>query len=227
MTNYFHLTAFSANKKTGLMPVSTSDIKTCPDACPLKAAGCYAKSGPLAIHWKKVSSGERSINWQDFLNKIRKLDKNALWRHNQAGDLIGSNDEIDTKALKELVNANNRRRGFTYTHYPMNNKNNIEAVKHANENGFTVNLSANTIKHADVLKRVTKNVPIVVILPMDAPKVQVSPEGNKIVVCPAQTREKVNCATCKLCAIPDRSYIIGFKAHGTQKNRVNEIVNSL
>jgi len=35
-------------------------------------------------------------------------------------------------------------------------------------------------------------------------------------VCPAQTREDVTCASCGLCAIPDRRVIIGFRAHGTR-----------
>jgi len=88
-------------------------------------------------------------------------------------------------------------------------------------------LSANNIKEADELKKLDKNIPVVVILPMNAPKVQTTAEGNKIVVCPAQTRDKVTCSKCKLCAIPDRSYIIGFLAHGIQKKLVNKLASSI
>lgn len=227
MTNLYHLTAFSSNQKTGLMPVSTSNASTCPPSCPLKDNGCYAKTGPLGLHWSKINKGARGVDWQGFLQAIKKIDKGALWRHNQAGDLNGSNNEIDAAALKELVAANKYKRGYTYTHYPMLSANNIDAVKHANDNGFTVNLSADSIQQADKLKAIDSNIPVVVILPMDAPKVQTTKAGNKIVVCPAQTRDKVTCAKCQLCAISDRSYIIGFLAHGTQKKKVNALVSAI
>jgi hypothetical protein len=58
----FHLTLKSRNVKTGPIPVSTSTRKTCPDSCPFKNNGCYAESGPLAIHWKAVTQGKRLTN---------------------------------------------------------------------------------------------------------------------------------------------------------------------
>ena len=54
-----HLVRKSRNGKTGPIPVSTTSGDTCPNACPLKGSGCYAKSGPLGMHWQKVSSGAR------------------------------------------------------------------------------------------------------------------------------------------------------------------------
>ena len=185
----YHLTAFSANAKTGHMPVSTSSALTCPEGCPLKEKGCYAKSGPIALHWKKVTEGERGLSFDDFCTLIKKLSCGSVWRHNQAGDLSGSNDIIDTKKLEQLTAANKGKKGFTYTHYPMNSENNINAVKNANKNGFTVNLSANNMNEADKLKALNI-APIAVIMPMDAKKVSYTPEGNKIVICPAQTSAK-------------------------------------
>lgn len=53
----------SRNAKTGDIPVTTSDAKTCPDACPLKASGaCYAKHGPLGMYWKKINAGQYANN---------------------------------------------------------------------------------------------------------------------------------------------------------------------
>jgi hypothetical protein len=43
-----------------------------------------------------------------------------------------------------------------------------------------------------------------------------TPEGRTIIVCPAQTREDITCATCGLCARADRRVIIGFRAHGSR-----------
>jgi len=39
-------------------------------------------------------------------------------------------------------------------------------------------------------------------------------------VCPAQTREGVTCATCKLCSRANRSVIVGFIPHGGAKKKV-------
>ena len=80
----YHLTEVSSNKKTGPIPVSTTSSDTCPPACPFNDGGCYAKSGPLALHWKKVSEDQRGDDFDTFIDKIKKLPKNQLFRHNQA-----------------------------------------------------------------------------------------------------------------------------------------------
>ena len=59
-----HITARSGNAKTGPIPVTTTERASCPTTCPFYDKGCYAKSGPLALHWRKVSDGERGTDWQ-------------------------------------------------------------------------------------------------------------------------------------------------------------------
>ena len=67
----FHLTLKSSNVKTGPIPVSTSSAATCPPTCPFNnGEGCYAGSGPLALHWKKVTEKTRGDQFAEFLNKI-------------------------------------------------------------------------------------------------------------------------------------------------------------
>jgi len=204
--------------KTGPIPVSTSSKATCPDACPFKSGGCYAQGGPLNIHWNKITSGERGTDFEGFLAAVKKIRRGQLWRHNQAGDLAGDNNVIDTKALKALVSANRGRKGFTYTHKPMTAEN-MEAVRHANENGFTVNLSANNLRHADELKALNVG-PVVVVLPSDQTKNTITPDGHKVVVCPAVIRDDVTCASCGLCQ-KQRNAIVGFPAHGIAKKKVD------
>jgi hypothetical protein len=146
------------------------------------------------------------------------LPKRILWRHNVSGDLVGANDIINAQALKDLVKANANKHGFTYTHYPMLSDNNIQAVKHANANGFSINLSANDLTQADHYKALSI-APVVVIVSEDTDKVSYTPKGNKVVVCPAQTNDKTTCAACGLCQKVDRDYIIGFRVHGTYKKK--------
>jgi hypothetical protein len=213
----YSATKISNNSKTGPIPVTTSNRATCPDACPLKRNGCYAEDYYTRLHWDKVSEGERGKSWEKFLADIKSLPKHVLWRHNVAGDLRGANNRIDVRALEELVQANKGKNGFTYTHYPLDNPVNITAVMDANTNGFTVNGSANTLEQADNYRAL--GVPVVVILPEDAGKVSYTPEGNKVVVCPAQTSNKVTCASCGLCQAAKRDYIIGFRVHGISKKK--------
>lgn len=217
-----HIKIASGNGKTGPIPVSTTTADTCPITCPLKGAGCYADGGPLAIHWKLVTEGRRGGSWAAFVENVRALPKDQLWRHNQAGDLPGDGVDIDAEALAALVRANRGRRGFTFTHYEPTGTN-AEAIRSANDAGFAINLSADNVHEADVLAE-TGVGPVVVILPANAPKVSATPAGRRVVVCPAQTRD-TNCAACGLCARVKRDYIIGFRAHGVRTRKAEAIAN--
>ncbi len=212
----YHITLKSANAKTGPIPVTTTSADSCPKSCG-QYQTCYAKSGPLAIHWKAVNSG-RGSTLAKLAAAIKALPAGQLWRHNQAGDLPGKDGAIDTAALQSIVKANVGRRGFTYTHKPMTREN-AAAVKSANKNGFTINLSADTIAAADKLKA-RKLGPVVVVVPMSQRTNFVTPAGHTAVICPAVTHETVSCASCKLCAWVDRDVIIAFPAHGSKAKQV-------
>ncbi|QNN99888.1 hypothetical protein phiPsa267_168 [Pseudomonas phage phiPsa267] len=227
---FFVLNPVSGNAKTGPMPVSTSNSATCPDACPIKVKGCYAKYGPVGMHWRKLDNGEskNAASWPEFVKQVKGIAKGSLWRHNQAGDLVGTNDVIDNDSLEQLVWANRGKKGFTYTHYPVLDDqsnysiHNRNSIGNANSRGFTINLSGNDTAHADKLKALNIG-PVVTLMPRDAEKVSYTPNGNKVVICPAENSDKVNCLTCGLCQVVDRNYIIGFRAHGTAAKTVELI----
>ena len=106
-----HITKKSSNAKTGRMPVTTTEESSCPSTCPhLQSGGCYAKSGPVSWHWKKVSNGLRGGSWSDLTDFVSKLERGQLWRHNQAGDLgytkAQGREYIRLDLLKSLVDAN-------------------------------------------------------------------------------------------------------------------------
>jgi len=218
-----HLTLSSGNAKTGPIPVSTSSADTCPESCPFRSQGCYAKSGPLALHWLKITAGNRGLDWDDFCSAIGALPRGSLWRHNQAGDLPGVGEQIDTVALSQLVGANKGKRGWTYTH-KHSTETNREAIRSANANGFTINLSANTLTHADELAE-TNCGPVVVVLPSEQINNTTTPGGRKVVICPATVRDDVTCASCGLCQ-RQRSAIVGFPAHGTSKRKASAIASN-
>ena len=229
MSYRVHFTLVSSNSKTGPIPVSTSSRQWCPDTCPLKAAGCYAKGGPMAIHWNAVTQGKRGDLWADFVSKVRYLPEGQLWRHNQAGDLPGDGEVLDLPALGDLIAANQGKRGFTYTHYPVLGDSidrgiNRTAIGFANDNGFTINLSANNLAHADELAALDI-APVVTLLPEDAAGEIRTPAGRRVVICPATQREGVTCATCQLCQ-RQRSTIVGFPAHGSGKRAATAIAEA-
>lgn len=222
VTHWVAFTRISRNAKTGPIPVTTTSAETCPDACPLKRNGCYADSGPLGLFWRKVTERKAGMAWADLLDQVRALPKGQLWRHNQSGDLPGQGDQIDTVLLSQLVKANRGRRGFTYTHKPMTSAESREAIAEANSQGFTVNLSANTLTEADDLADLGI-APVVVVLPADQTTATTTPAGRKVAICPAVIADSVSCASCGICALRDRKSIIGFPAHGTSKRKADAI----
>ena len=217
-----HLTKVSTNVKTGPMPVSTTEKASCPDACSLKGSGCYAESGPLGIHWAAVSNGKRGTDWQTFCNVIAKLPRGIVWRHNQAGDLPGDGKNIDAAALYELTKANKGKKGFTYTHYDPAIGFNAEFIQAANKSGFTINLSAESYQDADRLAALDIG-PVATIQAEGMPHTTYTPEGRKVITCPATYREDVSCYTCKLCQVQKRP-IIAFPVHGTSKKKAHKVL---
>jgi len=218
-----HFSKKSANKKTGPMPVTTTGKDSCPTSCVLyhtnpvtgEKGPCYGNGFHVGMHWNKVTNGERGIEWAALLERIAALPLGQKWRHNQVGDLQGPGDYIDGKMLQELVRANKGKRGFTYTHKPLHMFKNFAKVKAANENGFTINVSANTLPEAELYYK--RGLPTVAVVPEDHPEKSITPAGVKMVVCPAQTGKAKDCKSCMLCQQPKRKLIVAFRDHSPGK----------
>jgi hypothetical protein len=215
---FYHLTKKSNNAKTGPIPVSTTSSESCPESCPLKSLVCYAFTGwHLRMHWESVTKGIRGVPFAEFLSLITALPIGQLWRHNQAGDLPGVGQRIDRTKLRALTKANEGKFGFTYTHKPPTTAN-LAAIKEANEGGFTVNLSADSLDQADAYVALQVG-PVVVTLPEDQRKPFRTPSGTYVAICPAVISDTVTCATCGMCAKRARSSVIGFPVHGNGRKK--------
>lgn len=223
----------SGNAKTGPIPVSMTEAASCPNSYPFKGNGCYAENWPLRLHWQRVP--QTGLDWGEFIDRVRALPAGQLWRHNAAGDLPGKGETIDGAALLELVTANTGKRGFTYTHKSPRIKANAVRIKKANDLGFTINLSANTLEEADEFVDL-RIAPVVVTLPADYDhgtglKTLDTPKNRRVVICPATYRDDVTCASCGLCQFraPERvgglsqRAIVGFPAHGARKKRASVV----
>ena len=238
----FHITPKSNNSKVGPMAVTTSTATTCPSACPFRDNGCYAEGYPLKGHWIKVTKGERGDDWSTFLDKIKDMPEGSKWRHNQAGDLPGDTQDLDSIKCADLARANKAKRGFTYTHYDvLDNFQNALIVNSMNNLGFTVNVSGNNLEHTDELCDLNI-APVVTVLPIEwerkskkekGEKVWLealedyrkriddlrTPKGRKVLPCPATYMDDVSCKDCMLCQKQTRKHPVGFPAHGTSKKK--------
>ena len=174
------------------------------------------------MHWQSVTDAKRGSDWDSFCSDISKLPRNQLWRHNQAGDLVGVDNVINADSLAKLVKANKGKKGFTYTHYPLlDNADNLTNVKSAISNGFTINASANNDNEA--MQLFALGLPVATIATQSKPYKLAN--GVQVAICPAQKSDAMTCAKCQLCAEPSRDYIIGFIPHGTKSKKVIAIVS--
>jgi len=207
----------AGNSKTGAMLLVRSPRSTCPDSCGLKGNGCYAENFPLVLHWTKQDTV--GVDFATVLYAVRTLPKGSIWRLFEAGDFEPSPENpelISSQQVISLIAANNGKRGFGYTHYPV--WPNLEVLQLMNSSGLTINASADTIEQAKLYFGL--GLPTVVVVSEKFPKDSVV-EGMRVVVCPNQsTPTKPTCLQCQMCAKPDRDYIIGFRAHGTKKRKI-------
>jgi hypothetical protein len=213
----------SGNRKVGPIPVSTTEADSCPNECPLKGTDCYARFGPLGMHWRKIGPDGRGTQWDFFCRAISKFLPGQLWRHNQAGDLPQTEDgKIDAVKCGQLSKASQHTKGWTYTHYDPTDEDNAVVIDSMNRaGGMTVNLSADSLDEADNYAALDIG-PVCVILPKDSPTMgNKTPKGLPIVTCPAQTNENMSCDECRLCQVRDRKSIVGFLAHGTASKRLS------
>lgn len=212
------------NTKTQI-PTTTSGKQTCPDTCPLKVKGCYAKNHFMGAFWEGVTNGtaKNLLDFSGLLESIKSLKNGQLWRLNQAGDLPHNNGFIDGAMVADIVEASSNKKGFTYTHHVLNDENKA-IIKEANSQGFTINISTNNLQEVDEhIKKHGDNLPLVTLLQLDAESVTYTQKGKKVVACPYEKNKKLTCKVCKLCANSDRDYVIGFRAHGSAKKSVDII----
>jgi len=223
----FKFTSISSNVKTGPIPVTMTERDSCPDTCLLKRNGCYADNFPLSLHWDRVETN--GISFDALLENIKALPDGQLWRHNVAGDLPSLAGLVDSNDFNQLVDAAKHTSPIIYTHhrlYPHNQK----LFSAARSKGVVVNASCESIGTA--YSAIRSGVNAVCIMPKDAEPVTklTHPDSGeelaRVVICPAQQRDSVTCASCGLCARDrvESKVIVGFIPHGAKSKKVNAMV---
>lgn len=223
----FHLSRASGNKKTGQIPVTTTSRNTC-HGCPFDGNGCYAQSGPLALHWRKVSTGERGVRWRHHLADLATLPVGSPLRLNQAGDLVNTAGRISRRYLTALSRVVKDRalKAWTYSHHDPAKGENAALIRRAQASGLTINVSTETEQAAD--RAVAAGLPAVLACPStETRNTWHTPAGNVVLVCPAQRRD-TSCSDCMLCHKSGRGrrVIVAFVAHGTGKRKADAAITA-
>ena len=221
-STYFHLSRVSSNKKTGPIAVTTTAKSSCPASCGMRDV-CYAASGPLALHWAKVSNGSRSNGWRDHLADLESLPFGSPLRLNQAGDLVASvSGRLSRAFIDGLLSVVKSRKlqAWTYTHHDHTVGDNGKLLRRANREGLRINVSTETEESAD--RAIASGLPAVLAVSSEETRtVWRTPARNLVKVCPAQLRD-TDCSRCMLCHKRGSKVIIAFLAHGSRKSRANQ-----
>ena len=213
--------AQSSNAKTGNIAQTYSSANTCPDACTFKTyGGCYGQGYYTLKQWNRTAPEAPARDNVRTPETLREwIERNtaigALIRHNVCGDICRpETSDINPNLIVTLSQAFKGRRAYTYTHARKTAKN-FEMARRAARRGFVINFSCERIEDADRVIRA--GLPAVLAVPAPVEKGAKTPAGNRLIQCPAQTHENINCANCALCARAGRKTIVCFAAHGNKK----------
>lgn len=218
MLSNVHIVAQSGNVKTGVMPVTYRTADTCPTTCPFLPVsmggngGCYGTGRIFGIAGKYATL----MSETDALAKLARAPRGAKYmRDRVVGDVVTPDGKFDhpyVAAIARVAHASGLR-VFGYTHaWPIMTRDDVETVKGT---GYVMNASCETAD--DVARAVSLGMPTVIA--GDSWQDGDVIAGRRIVTCPAQTRDDVSCASCGLCAKPDRACTVRFLIHGMAKNQ--------
>lgn len=206
------ITPVSSNRKTGPIAVTGRGRDTCPTTCtfnprnPAGVGGCYTE-GRINAYYARYSK-----HWEhNEIVRVLLLAKSDRLRDRVDGDIL-TDGVIDLDYLHTLTEAAmdaGMQWIFGYTHvfdlkrsdvpigYVMNMSCETEAhVEAAIDAGFPAVLTSHQYLHGDMIA------------------------GRKIVQCPAERVDSINCGNCggkagPICGREDRDTVVLFSPHGS------------
>jgi hypothetical protein len=209
----------SRNGKTGAAAVTYRTQDSCPDACPLRGAGCYARGRIFGIPEKLGT--EDSEGYGAIRSLADTLPDGGMVRANVSGDVLdgsGQADEPYLTALSDLARQRPDVDVFTYTHAWRDLP--VDPAP-----GVTVNASCESAP--DLERAIAAGWPTVLTDPGGPDSlIGQTVAGRRVVQCPAQTREGLTCTQCRLCARPSRRSTVAFIVHGSGKAQAARAIAS-
>lgn len=199
----------TANRKTGPVHVTMASQASCPSTCPLLHSGCYAESGPQGFQTARVnrsSARDPKVIARAEAQAIKGLSGDRPMRLHVVGDASTS------PAARILSRAVDKWKHpvWSYTHA-------WRKVKRIAWGKVSILASCETT--ADVKSARDKGYATALVVDRFQSTKAYTVDGVKVIPCPAQTHEDVQCTSCKLCWNDGRlramNATIAFEAHGS------------
>ena len=227
--------AKSGNEKTGPIAATyTGTDRTCTD-CPHKGTGsCYYESG-FRTRGLNARLNTAARTQKASVLRIAKAEARAIDGLLTSGKVkhrplrIHVGGDAPTAEAAALIAGAARRfservdaPAYTYTHA-------WRDVPRKVWKGVSVLASVETLADA---KRALKRgyAPAIIVDRFDGDKASVV-DGIRLIPCPAQTKDDVSCADCRLCMDADKlvsmNAAVAFAAHGTQAKKTREILRAV
>lgn len=202
----------SHNAKVGIVAATYAAQTSCPATCPLRGAGCYAESGPMALHTGRLNRANRSAIQvaRDEAMAIDALKSGLPLRLHVVGDCrTKATARIVSGAAARYIKRTGARAVWTYTHAWR------DVPRDAWAREVSVLASCENVGQVKEARAHGYRACAVVVASHPADGKAYNVEGvGKVVPCPNQVRDGVTCADCKLCWSSDRDVVVAFAAHG-------------
>lgn len=216
----------SHNVKVGDVAVTYAPVdQTCPSACPLKGNGCYAQGGNVGLHMRRLQVACDGING-DTVAALEGAEIADMGSKAPAGHPlrihVSGDASTDYRALL-LAKGAEAWPGpvWSYTHA-------WRSVNRHSWGRVSVLASCESIKEVVLAYLQGYAASLVVAKHPENGRAFTTPEGVKVIPCPAQTRD-VKCTDCKLCwndaLLFRQRACVSFETHGYAKKRANRVLN--
>ena len=221
------VTQRSANAKTGPVSVTYQATVSCVD-CPLRGAGCYAETGMVALHKRRLDAAVRASKaspTRQAQHEARGID--ALRAVGQGLRIHTSGDCPTTESARIVADAAGRfmarggGKAWSYTHA-------WRRVSRRAWGAVSVLASVETLDDAvRAMRRGWATARVVPSFTSDRAWIE---RGIRWIPCPAQTRDDVTCDSCRLCwddaKLRAISAGVAFEAHGSARKKAAAAVSA-
>lgn len=212
----------SSNEKTGKVAVTYAAQDSCPTSCRFfDGGGCYAEQGTVGMFvTKPLNAAAKASSTPPTPERIAQAEADAIddlrvvpgqpLRLHIVGDCRTDEAASTVAAAAARYEARGGGRVWSYTH----------AWRFVGRESWgDVNVLASCETAEDVLAAQKRGYATSIVVEEFATDRRYDEDGVAVIPCPAQTKSKVNCASCQLCLNSGRlrqeKLSIGFAVHGT------------
>jgi hypothetical protein len=208
----------SSNAKVGDVSVTLASQASCPSICPFRGSGCYAESGPMALHTNRLNSDPITSSIaiaQQEAAAIRNLSGKRHLRLHTVGDCRTDRAARIVALAAAEFSAKHGKVAWSYTH-------SWRTVSRKSWMQVSVLASCETMQ--DIQEAQDRGYATAIVVEHHPENGRAYKVGEQTIIpCPQQTRENVTCASCGLCRrdgdLLARKQTIAFAVHGAGKKR--------